>query len=219
MHRPLAAGRIDRRLALILALLLFIGGSILGVYVQVSFFAILIAYGALNLFYTYAGKEMVIMDVFCIALGFVLRVVGGALAISVQASGWMMMTTFFLALFLGFGKRRNEIVISYARASPQHVNPLRYDIGYVNHVLISCGTISLISYALYTRDPSVIQRIGTNALMYTVPIVAFGLFRYTYLLWDNRDGDPTDLILHDWGMLIDIALWVLTIVFLIYLRE
>ena len=218
-NRPIAAGRIGRPLALIIAVLLFIGGSILGFTVQLSFFTILISYVALNMFYTYAGKRMVIIDAFCIALGFVLRVAGGALAISVQASGWMMMTTFFLALFLGFGKRRNEILISDAHASLQHKNPARYDITYVNHILIACGTISLLSYALYTRDPSVIQRIGTNALMYTVPLVAYGLFRYTYLLWDKGDGDPTDLILHDWSMLIDIAVWVLAIIFLIYLKN
>ena len=130
-----------------------------------------------------------------------------------------MMTTFFLALFLGLGKRRNEILIAREHPSLNCNNLPKYSITYVNHLLISCGTISLLSYALYTRDPAVIERIGTNALIYTVPIVAYGLFRYTYLIWNKTNGDPTDLILHDVSMLIDIGLWMLCIIFLIYLRN
>ena len=218
-NRPIAAGRIGRPPAIAIALLCFFVGTLLGFYIQLSFFAILLSYVFLNLFYTYIGKGLVIIDSFCIALGFVLRVAGGALSISVQPSGWIMMTTFFLALFLGFGKRRNEILIMQTHPSLKQKEKGHYNITYVNHILIACGTISLLSYALYTRDPLVIQRIGTNALIYTVPIVAYGLFRYTYLIWDQTDGDPTDLILHDLYMLIDIFLWLLCIIFLIYLKN
>ncbi|KPJ84593.1 MAG: hypothetical protein AMS17_16135 [Spirochaetes bacterium DG_61] len=215
--RPIAAGRVSRALALVTAAIFFTGGMVIGAMVQPSFFTILLSYFVLNLFYTYMGKKLVIIDAFCIAAGFVLRVVGGALAISVQPSGWIMMTTFFLALFLGFGKRRNEMLAPSETESLQRKTPIRYDAEYANHILISCGTISLLSYALYTRDPSVIQRIGTPTLIYTVPLVAYGFFRYVYLLWNGSNGDPTDLILHDWSMLIDITLWVVAVVLLIYI--
>jgi 4-hydroxybenzoate polyprenyltransferase len=218
-NRPIASGRIGKTQALLISCILLVISSIIGVKLNFYFFVVLLLYFVLNLFYTFIGKNIIIIDAFCISLGFVLRVVGGAFAISVHPSGWMIMTTFFLSLFLGFGKRRNEI-FALGENHYLHRKVLKeYDNGFLNHILISCGTISLLSYALYTLDTSVIQRLGTNKLIYTVPIVAYGFFRYMYLLWENKEGDPTDLILHDRNMLIDIFLWLASTILIVYITK
>ncbi len=217
--RPIASGRVGKIQALLIACILLIISSIIGVKLSRYFFLVLLLYFVLNLFYTFIGKNIIIIDAFCISLGFVLRVIGGSFAISVHSSGWMIMTTFFLSLFLGFGKRRNEI-LSLGEDPSFHRKVLKkYDIGFLNHILISCVTISVLSYALYTLDTSVIQRLGTNKLIYTVPIVTYGFFRYMHLLWENEEGDPTDLILHDMNMLIDIFLWLASTILIIYISK
>lgn len=216
-NRPIASGKIGKIQALILACILLIISSIIGVKLSFYFFLVLLLYFVLNLFYTFIGKNIIIIDAFCISMGFVLRVIGGSFAISVHSSGWMIMTTFFLSLFLGFGKRRNEI-LSLGEKYPLHRKVLnKYDISFLNNILISCGTISLLSYTLYTLDTSVIQRLGSNKLIYTVPIVTYGFFRYMHLLWANEEGDPTDLILHDMNILINILLWLASTVLIIYI--
>lgn len=215
--RPIASGKIGIKKALILVIILLISGYSLALHLNFSFILILIFYVILNLFYTYIGKSLVFIDAFCISLGFVLRVMGGSYAISVYASGWIIMCTFFIALFLGFGKRRNELLLLKKTHSNHRKVLKKYDAVFLNHVLISCGTISIISYALYTLDPSIIKQFGTDKLIFTVPFVAYGIFRYMYLLWNAQEGDPTDLVTKDRNLLITIFLWVVTTISIIYI--
>jgi decaprenyl-phosphate phosphoribosyltransferase len=194
--RPIPAGIISLPTAVIIAVFLFLGAASLSLLVNVQFIICISTYFLLNVLYSFRGKHVVIFDVLCIATGFVLRVIGGAAAISVLPTNWIMMGTFFLALFLGFGKRRNEY-LSLEREKGSHRKVLNhYDENLLNHLIfISCG-IAIISYAMYTLSPSDTFNNG-DKLIYTVPIVTFILFRYVFIIWKKDEGDPTEVIFHD----------------------
>ena len=213
-NRPLASGVIPTRDAWILASLLAVAALALSVVISMHsrglFTASILAYLLLNLFYSLLGKRMVIVDAFCISLGFVIRVIGGAFAVGVSASSWILVTTFFLALFMGFGKRRNEIV-QLNDAAGQHRQVLTsYDQAHLDLMIMSTGTLAIISYALYSLDLSVILRFHTDKLVYTVPFVTFGIYRYMYLLFLDSEGDPTELITRDNAILLTVLLWVIS---------
>jgi 4-hydroxybenzoate polyprenyltransferase len=180
----------------IIAVFLFLSTGAVSILVNIQFMICIGTYFLLNILYSFRGKHVVIFDVLCIATGFVLRVIGGAAAISVLPTNWIMMGTFFLALFLGFGKRRNEF-LSLEKEKGNHRKVLNhYDENLLNHLIfISCG-IAIISYAMYTLSPSEKFNNGEK-LIYTVPIVTFILFRYVFIIWKKDEGDPTEVIFHD----------------------
>lgn len=195
--RPIPAGIIPVQAAVVIAIFLFISAGGFAILVNVQFIICIASYFLLNLFYSFRGKHIVVMDVLCIAMGFVLRVMGGAAAVSVVPTNWIMMGTFFLALFLGFGKRRNEF-LSLEKEKGAHRKVLsHYDETLLNHLIfISCG-IAIISYAMYTLSPSDKFNNG-DKLIFTIPIVTFILFRYVFIIWKKDEGDPTEVIFHDY---------------------
>ncbi|MBN2443641.1 MAG: decaprenyl-phosphate phosphoribosyltransferase [Spirochaetales bacterium] len=194
--RPIPAGIISIKTAIIIAVILFISAGAMCLLLNMMFMVCLGSYFLLNMMYNFKGKHVVILDVLCIASGFVLRVIGGAMAINVIATDWIIMTTFFLSLFLGFGKRRNEI-IALENDKGNHRKVLNhYDETLLNHLIfISCG-IAIISYAMYTLTHTDKFNNG-DKLIYTVPIVTFFLFRYVFVIWKKNEGDPTEVLLHD----------------------
>ncbi|MHB9035550.1 MAG: decaprenyl-phosphate phosphoribosyltransferase [Armatimonadota bacterium] len=171
--------------------------------------SIVVSYILLNVFYTVRGKKIQIVDAFCIAGGFVLRVVGGAYAIGVEPTGWILVTTFFLALFLGFGKRRNEIVLLDSDRAEHRKTLEYYQPWLLDNAIVSTGTIAIVSYALFTLDQGTITKFGTDKLFYTVPFVAYGIFRYMHILSKSTEGDPTEVVTSDPGLIINVILWLL----------
>ncbi|MBN2531693.1 MAG: decaprenyl-phosphate phosphoribosyltransferase [Spirochaetales bacterium] len=208
--RPIPAGDIPLPAAVIIAIILFSGAGGLSLFVNVQFIICISTYFLLNILYSFRGKHVVIFDVLCIATGFVLRVIGGAVAIDVLPTNWIMMGTFFLALFLGFGKRRNEF-LSLEKEKGAHRKVLNhYDENLLNHLIfISCG-IAIISYAMYTLSPSEKFNNG-DKLIYTIPIVTFILFRYVFIIWKKDEGDPTEVVFHD-AMLIGAGFFLLLLI-------
>lgn len=214
-HRPIPAGEIPLAAAVIIAVFLFLGTAALSVFTNVELIICIGIYFLLNVLYSFRGKHVVIFDVLCIATGFVLRVIGGAAAIDVVPTNWIMMGTFFLALFLGFGKRRNEF-LSLEKDKGSHRKVLNhYDEKLLNHLIfMSCG-IAIISYAMYTLSPSEKFNNG-DKLIYTIPIVTFILFRYVFLIWKKNEGDPTEVFFHDFVLIGAGVFLLLVIVGLIY---
>lgn len=215
--RPIASGRIPIRSAILLAIGLM-GLSISWAFnIGTDFGLIAASYLMINVLYTFKLKHLVILDVFSIATGFILRVLGGAAAISVMPSHWILICTGLLALFLGFSKRRHEITnldeaVSH-RAVLSEYNPY-----YLDQMLLVIGGATIISYVLYTISPQTIARLGDRRLLLTVPFVLYGLFRYQYLIYHRGDkGDPTRNLLADKPILIDILLWAFTAIGAIYL--
>jgi 4-hydroxybenzoate polyprenyltransferase len=216
-HRPIASGALPVSIAAVMALVLGIGSVALAFVIQRWFGLVLLVYVLTNLAYSFYLKRVVIIDVMILASGFVFRVLSGALVIGVPASEWLIMCTMLLALFLGFAKRRHEIEL-LAGAAEAHRQVLHHYSSYLlDQMIMVVGAATVLSYALYTVAPSTIEHFGTRNLIYSVPFVIYGLFRYLYLVHRQaKGGDPTRVFLTDAPILANTCLWLLTCGLLIY---
>ena len=181
------------------------------------FAAVAAAYLLLQIIYSFALKHIVIIDVLTIAIGFVLRAVGGAVAVHVEISHWLLVCTILLALFIALAKRRHEIVL-LADGAVNH-RPILGDYSpYLLDQMIGVVTAStLISYVFYTISPETQAKFGTAWLGLTSPFPLYGIFRYLYLVHQREGGgSPSDLLLTDRPLLACVALWALTVALIIY---
>lgn len=216
-RRPIASGELPAPVAAIAATLLGFGSLLGAAPLGPRFLAALGVYLALNLLYTVALKNIVILDVMSIAGGFVLRILGGAAAIAVEVSGWLVLCGTFLALFLALAKRRHELMLMSDEAQAQRRVLADYSPGFLDQMINVVTASTMISYALYTTDPQTAARLGTGRLIWTLPLVLFGIFRFLYLLYQRpSQRNPTEAILTDWPFLANMALWSLLVVTLVY---
>lgn len=214
-NRPLAAGTVSPQLACFMMIALA-GIAAVGSYLLSPVFAMfLLTYAIMNTAYSLRLKHVAVIDVMCIALGFVLRVEAGAELIKVDPSAWIVIMTGLLALFLGFAKRRDDIV---KHLSHEHRKSLDgYSRNFIDTTLaITLGAV-LVSYLIYTTDPEVMERLGSHNLYYTAPFVIYGMLRYLQItLVKERSGSPTLIVLTDKPILLAGIGWVLTFGWLIY---
>ncbi|MCB2081887.1 MAG: UbiA prenyltransferase family protein [Rickettsiales bacterium] len=190
-NRPIASGRVSVRMAGIWMGLLVLAGMVLALRLPAACLGVLLIYGGLNIAYSFYLKHQVILDVLTIAAGFVLRVVMGGYATGTQVSPWIIMATFALALFLGFGKRRQELVAlgdAAPRASLADYNAALLD----KFITLSC-TSAFLLYAVYAVEME--GRTGSTGLVYTVGFVAYGLFRYLRYIYVEANGERPEMIL------------------------
>ncbi len=214
--RPIASGEVSPGQAMRVAVVLLTIGLITAVAVRPEFAIVIVAYIALMLAYSYGLKRMVILDVFAIAAGFVLRAVGGAVAIDVPASPWLYVCTALGALFIGFSKRRNEIVTLEAAAGQHRANLEDYSLPMLDQIIAIVSAAMLIAYSLYTFDAANVP--DSHAMMLTIPYVAYGLFRYLFLVYRRGEGgSPEVLLIKDPGLISCIAGWVATSLIILYL--
>ena len=214
--RPIASGEVSPGQAMRVAVVLLTVGLVTAVAVRPEFAIVIVAYIALMLAYSYGLKRMVILDVFAIAAGFVLRAVGGAVAIDVPASPWLYVCTALGALFIGFGKRRNEIVTLEAAAGQHRANLEDYSLPMLDQIIAIVSAAMLIAYSLYTFDAANVP--DSHAMMLTIPYVAYGLFRYLFLVYRRGEGgSPEVLLIKDPGLISCIAGWVATSLIILYL--
>ena len=218
-NRPLASGAIGRRSALTIFALLLVAAAFLCEGMQLKFIVVLVAYFLLNVAYSFRLKEVILLDVFLIAAGFMLRVLGGAYAISVQVSSWIVLCSMFISLFLGFAKRRGELVnVEGAESGAPRRVLLLYRVEFLDQMLTISAAGAVIAYALYTVAPRTVATFGTENLIYTTLFVIYGVFRYLYLIHSGRQGEsPTNALTSDVPIIVNGVLWVLTCVYLIYL--
>lgn len=216
-RRPLPSGRIQRGTALVIAVALT-GAGLIGAFALGLGFGLLTAfYFALQVAYTFVVKDMVILDVMSIATGFVVRAVAGGVVIGVPVSPWLIICTFLLALFLGFSKRRHELVLLDDRAIEHRASLREYSPYFLDQMIAVVTASTVVAYAIYTVSPEVREKLGTDQLYLTVPFVLFGIFRYLYLVHQREQGgNPTQLLLSDQPMLLDVLLWILTASVLLY---
>lgn len=216
-ERPLASGKVPPNLAVAMVLILLSAGLVGAWTVNFEFFIVAVLFVALNFMYTIWLKNIVIVDVMSIAISFVMRALAGAYAIAVPASKWMLINTLFLALFLGFGKRRHELVLLDAGATAHRRILGRYS-PYLLDQLISLVTASVVvMYMLYTFSTEVTAKLGTDDLYLTIPFVVYGIFRYLYLIHkEERGGSPTEVLISDMPILISVVLWIITFILLLY---
>ncbi len=218
-RRPLPAGRVGRTTAMISAALLMSIGLASATALGSGFAVLLAFYLALQFAYTFALKEMVILDVMSIATGFVIRAVAGGVVIDVPVSPWLVICTFLLALFLGFSKRRHEIVLLEGRATDHRAALAEYSPYFLDQMISVVTASVVVAYAIYTASPEVQEKLGTDKLYLTIPFVLFGIFRYLYLVHQKEEGgNPTQLLLTDRPLLADVVLWIVAASLLLYWR-
>jgi 4-hydroxybenzoate polyprenyltransferase len=216
-RRPIAAGRVGRRTAVVFAILLAAVSLAGAFFLSSGFFIVGAVYLVLQISYSIKLKHVVILDVFIVASGFVLRVVAGGLVIHVQLSSWLLICTTLLALFIAMSKRRHELVL-LEEGAPNHRPILKEYSAYLLDQMISVVTASCVTaYAFYTTARETVDKFHTHRLTWTIPFVLYGIFRYLYLVHrKEQGGSPTDILLTDRPLLATVALWGLAIVLIVY---
>lgn len=169
-------------------------------------------YLLLNLLYTLALKQVVILDVFCIALGFVLRVVAGTTAIGIDASPWLLLCTLLLSLFLGFAKRRHEIILMGDGKDSTRSVLSQYSPYFLDQMLSVITPSVFLCYILYTVDNTTVAKYGGEQLIYTAPFVLLGIFRYQFLVYERNEGNPSEIIYRDLTLITCIIGWLASFV-------
>jgi len=217
--RPLASGRLKKGPAVAALFVIGAAGVAVAAALGLPFLLLAVGYLILQTAYSMWLKHVVILDVFVIAAGFLIRVVAGGLAIEVEISSWLLICTILLALFLAMGKRRYELVLLDKDAA-SHRPILREYNTYLLDQMISVVTAStLLAYCLYTVSPETVAKFGTRNLIFTVPFVLYGIFRYLYLIHQKAEGGtPESLIIRDKPLLVDIFLWVLAAAMILRFR-
>lgn len=215
--RPLAAGLITKNTVAIVAVFLMIVSIFGSLWLGNRFLYVGLSYLLLNIFYSLLIKNVVILDVISIAIGFALRLVAGGIVVEVPASHWSLMSTIFLALFLGFGKRKGEILLlqKYVGESTRSVSK-KYSIQLLDQFILISAAGAIMSYSLSTVSEHAFTRFGTYNLIYTTPFVLFGIFRYLFLVQHGEMGDsPTETLYFDKTLMATIALWIVSIIVII----
>jgi len=221
--RPIASGRLPVGLAWIqLSVTLGIAGALayLVPTSDISFLRWPALYLLLNFAYSFYLKRLVIVDCMCIALGFQLRVLAGAAAINVEASKWIILCTFFFALFLAFCKRYEEVGRQTEAAGQTRQTMADYTTAFLNMLIGPLAALSILSYALYTVSPETTARHQTDQLLLTVPFVCYGVFRYLFLVYRKSEGgDPAKLLFRDLPLMLSGVLYIAAVLIVLYVAH
>ena len=216
-HRPLASGRLTPRMtevALIIVLLVALAASY---QLNLSFSLILLGYLLLQIAYSLFFKDVVILDIYFIAGGFFLRVMGGAKAIEVPISSWLLTCTIFISLFLALGKRRHELILLGKEATEHRTVFKKYNIGLLDQMISVATAGTITTYSLYTLSRETIDKFHTENLWFTIPIVLYGLLRYLFLVYQKEEGGhPESTLFEDKPLLLTVALFAVVVGVILY---
>jgi 4-hydroxybenzoate polyprenyltransferase len=224
-HRPIASGALSPTVAWTVVPILLVIVAAISSWLGFGFLLVLAAYLASNVAYSFGLKNQVILDVFVIASGFVLRAVAGVELLKpvepeTQLSAWLLMCTFFGALFLAVSKRRRELVNAGHLASDQRAVLATYTPELLDRMLTITSACTLMSYALYTIWPATVAKFGTEAMMVTVPVVAYGVFRYLHLVRVSETSeDPSLVLLSDRPIQLAVLAYVALTVWILYIAR
>jgi 4-hydroxybenzoate polyprenyltransferase len=214
--RPIAAGLLKFPVVVGLVIALWTATAAIGWQLGQSFLGVLAGYLVLQVFYTLGLKHLVILDVMSIALGFIFRVVAGAVAINVEVSNWLFLCTLLGAVFLGFAKRRHELSSLNEDAASHRQNLEDYSLPMLDQMMAISAASVILAYGLYTMSADTLRHVGNDRLKYTVPVVVYGVFRYVFLVHKRgAGGAPEKVLLSDvptiltLGVFFGIAVWAL----------
>jgi len=216
--RPIASGELSQTAILVAILFCLATGLGTAWNLGITFFTVVSVFILFNLLYTLFLKHIVIIDVMSIGISFVLRAYAGAVVISVPTSKWLLINTLLLALFLGFGKRRHELILLEGNAENHRKILDRYS-PYLLDQLIGVVTASVVvMYMLYSFSPEVSAKLKTENLYLTIPFVVYGIFRYLYLIHkEEKGGSPTKVMISDLPIMVTVILWILTVILVLYI--
>lgn len=218
-HRPLASGHINGPVAAGLGISMFVGALALSLWVDRLVAVFVVSYALLNVAYSLWLKHQALLDVFAIASGFMLRLLAGTVGLAITPSNWLLLCGLMATLFLGFAKRRAELIAAERANSHSHEYPvekpttrrvlIHYSAALLDKYLGITASATIISYGLYTVDPNTVALHGTTALIYSLPAVIYGIFRYLYLLHRHQVGeDPSRELFRDPHVLISTLVWL-----------
>jgi 4-hydroxybenzoate polyprenyltransferase len=211
--RPIAAGIVTRLEAVFIIIIMLPLSILIGLKLGLPFLATILLYVINNILYTFYIKHVVILDVMSIAGGFILRVAGGALAINVMISPWILLCTLLLSLFLGFSKRRHEIITLEEDAQKHRKILDEYSVDFIDNMLSIVTATVVMSYSLYTFNKNIY-------LMITIPFVLYGIFRYQYVVYKKMEGgSPEETVVSDKPLLIDILMWIFSSLLIMYVTR
>jgi MFS family permease len=231
--RPIAAGRISKWLAWVLFVAFSVFGLTMSYILNMGFGLIATFYFIINVLYSSYLKRIAIIDVLIISIGFVIRAAAGGLVLSVEVSPWLLVCTILLALFLVLAKRRHEITVldertrmlvelSLAVESPGKAFKYRrslddYSTYFLDQMIAVSTASTLMAYILYTLSDDAIRKFGGTKLVYTVPFVIYGIFRYLYLIHLKKEGgNPSRTLMNDAPLLANIILWGVSTIIILY---
>lgn len=218
-NRPLPSGKISIPNAIIISFIFFVGMIILAYDLNPKFKFALTVYFIINILYSFKLKQIVLLDIFFIAFGFMIRIIAGGWVINVYISSWLILTTLFLSLFLAVTKRRSELAVIENNLSTRKVLN-DYSILFADQLATISAAGTVISYALYTVSERTREIFQTENLVFTTPFVVYGIFRYLYLVHKKNLGEnPTQIIITDIPMIINILLWVFASIGIIYKQK
>lgn len=214
-NRPIASGQVRPATAAVLAVLLAAGALVGAVAIDLDLMLAVGAYLVLMTAYSFGLKRVVLLDVIVIAIGFVLRAAAGAVAIDVPVSPWLYLCSMLLALLLGFGKRRHELLMLRDSASQHRSNLDVYSVPLLDQIIAVASSAAVVAYSVYTfTSPSLPEN---HAMMLTIPIVLYAVFRYLFLIYkEHLGGSPELLFLHDRPIQLAIALWAVASLAILY---
>jgi len=220
-ERPIASGKVRVSQGVVFSVFLLAGALWLAWSLPLSFQFAAILYFGLNFGYSFWLKQLILVDVFIIAAGFMLRVLAGAFVIDVEVSHWLVLCTLFVSLFLAISKRRGELLLAQTSPGFSGRQVLReYDVAFVDQLITIAAAGMAISYALYTVAERTVTIFKTENLIFTTVFVLFGIFRYLYVLKSKRiEDNPTFMLVSDPVMMMNVAAWFVSCVAIIYFNE
>jgi 4-hydroxybenzoate polyprenyltransferase len=220
-NRPIASGKVSVLQASALVALLLAVIILLSAHLNGMFRLVAASYFLLNLAYSFGLKRVILVDVFVIAAGFMLRVLAGAFAIAVLISPWLVLCTLFVSVFLAISKRRGESLLTNRSAEYAGREVLReYDLSLMDQLMTIAAAGMAISYALYTVAERTVTVFGTENLIFTTVFVLFGIFRYLFLVRRNaQDDNPAHVLVTDAAMVVNVVAWFVSCVVIIYWNE
>ncbi len=212
-QRPLTSGRMNIFTAVVLGIITLALSLTASFIIGIDFLIITALYLLLSLSYSFYLQRIEIVDVFCIAIGFVLRIEAGGIASGIEVSNWLLLTTFLLSLLLAFGKRRHELVLDNDPQNSFREVLSRYNTKFLDTTLSIFATTAIVTYAIYTVE------IESRIFLITVPFAIFGVLRYMYLVQTDTRGDPTESLYKDRPLLLTVLLWFLITTVIIYFKN
>jgi len=217
--RPIATGQIKAAPAVLLSVLCGLIAIAGGYFLSEIFAVVILIYISLMIFYSLLFKKIMILDCIVISIGFCLRAIGGGVVVGVTISSWLIICTFALCLFLGFGKRRSEIEQLGEESELFRKTLAGYTPELLAHMLDVTSGLAIVCFLLYATDERTIGVFGTNNLVYTTPLVLYCVFRFSALIQKGKYSGPVQLILKDTPFQIGFCLWALSCVGIIYFAK
>lgn len=215
--RPLAAGEIGTVTAWILIITLVASGLLLSAALEMAFFYLLLTYFVMNLGYSFGLKNIPILDLFIVSLGFLIRIYSGGVIADLPITHWLSIMILLLALFLIIAKRRDDILINAQNGGIIRKSTQSYNLDFINSCITLLSAVVIVAYIMYTVSQEVTERFNSDYLFITTIFVIAGIMRYLQIIFvENKSGSPTKIFVKDKFILLTIAAWIMSFYIIIY---